>query len=207
MGARAGKDFCHHGWLLPSFLLGIDQGKGGKQEVPHHCPWMPKMARLSIPSGGTSSWEGILNVWPEIALARGMGAPFCVFSVAATIPSYSAGVCVGRGLPREGQPSTAWPTKPSLPWSFPLCRVVKQRVCDRVPKGGTGDSWIRADPLLLINTVPGFLFGLFLFYAVYFICFPSLPPSLPFLLFFLIIMHSLFIINSASEYGTSECES
>ena len=79
-------------------------------------------------------------------------------------------------------------------------------VCNAVSKGGLGDCRIRADFLLLINTVPGLLFGLFLVFALYcFIFFSSsfssfslLPPY---------YYSFIFITNSASKYSISECES
>lgn len=44
--------------------------KGGQQEVPHHWPWVPKMARLSFTNGKMSTQEGVLNIRPERALTK-----------------------------------------------------------------------------------------------------------------------------------------
>ena len=119
MGAWAGKDFCHHGWPLPSFLLHIDQGKGGKQEVPHHWPWVPKMARLSFTSGKISTQEGVLNVWPERALAKNGSALLC-FLCGCHNPQLPQQVFVSGKNSPNGQTSAAWP-KTWLSYSFPIC--------------------------------------------------------------------------------------
>ena len=119
MGAWAGKDFCHHGWPLPSFLLHTDQQKGGKQEVPHHWPWVPKMARLSFTSGKISTQEGVLDIWPERALAKNGSALLC-FLCGCHNPQLPQQVFVLRENSPNGQTSAAWP-KTWLSYSFPLC--------------------------------------------------------------------------------------
>ena len=75
---------------------------------------------------------------------------------------------LGGDSPKKGKHLQPDPPSLGSPALSHSAGSVKQTVRDRVPEGGTGDSWIRADLLLLINTVPGFLFGLFLVYALYF---------------------------------------
>ena len=102
MEAWAGKDFCHHGWPLPSFLLHIDQGKGGRQEVPHHRPWVPRMARLSSPEERFQLRKVYWVFFLNLPLQK-MGVAFYAFSVAATIPNYLNRCLYWEGTPQRGK--------------------------------------------------------------------------------------------------------
>lgn len=99
MEAWTGKDFCHHGWPLPSFLLHADQGKGGRQEVPLHNPECPRWLglvhqRKDFNSGRCTeylTWTCPCKKW-ECPSMLSLWLP--------QSPITSAGVCIGRELPK-----------------------------------------------------------------------------------------------------------